>query len=265
MGQSQRLQRGFSVHPDWEKPLDNIRIILVGTTHPGNIGAVARVMKNMALKHLTLVSSTEDGPETDAYAMASGAYDVVESSRRSHDLASALSATIMAVGTSGRLGEKRIAAQTPDATVPEILHNAEMGPVAIVFGRESRGLTNEELKLCSHHMVIPTDYRFASMNVAHAVAVVAYEVFKMCCRPTGPKARTIRPATMENREKMYAHIERVLIRSGFLDRSNPLRMMRDIRRILNSASMDDRDVKIIRGIFRKMGNMGKEGHERGQC
>jgi tRNA (cytidine32/uridine32-2'-O)-methyltransferase len=251
------VHRGFSIHPDWVPILDNVQIVLVGTTHAGNIGAVARVMKNMAVKKLTLVSSTTCGPDSDALPMASGAYEIVEKASRVKSLLAALKDTVMAVGTSARLGVKRISFVTPDQIMVNLLETAKFGPVACVFGRESKGLTNQELKLCTHQMVIPTDAQFASMNVAHAVAVVAYEMFKIACRPIGFQAHKTVPASVGRREEMYTHIESVLMRAGFLDKSNPLRMMRDIRRILNSAQLDDRDVTIIRGIFRKIGNMTK--------
>lgn len=247
--------RGFGIHPDWLPILDNVRIVLVGTTHAGNIGAVARVMKNMALKKLTLVSSTACGPESDARPMASGAYEIVEGASRVDSLLTALNDTVMAIGTSARLGAKRISFVTPDQIMERLMETARLGPVACVFGRESKGLSNQELKLCTHQMIIPTDARFASMNVAHAVAVTVYEIFKIVCRPVGFQAHHTAPASVGSREEMFAHVERVLVRAGFLDKSNPLRMMRDIRRILNSAQLDDRDVTIIRGIFRKIGNM----------
>jgi tRNA (cytidine32/uridine32-2'-O)-methyltransferase len=255
MKPSRKVQRGFGIHPDWAVSLDNIQIVLVGTTHAGNIGAVARVMKNMGLRKLILVSSTDCGPETEAFAMSSGAYAVVENARRVDSLQEALAESRMAVGTSARLGGKRVTAQIPEKLMPVVMEQALLEPVSIVFGRESRGLTNEELKLCTHHMIIPTHSEFASMNVAHAAGVAAYEAFKIACRPVGFQARRFRPASVQAREQMYAHIEKVLLRSGFLDETNPLRMMRDIRRILNSTEMDDRDVTIIRGIFRKIDNM----------
>ncbi len=255
MKPSRRVQRAFSIHPSWSVALDNIRIVLVGTTHAGNIGAVARVMKNMGLGNLTLVSSTECGPETDAFAMASGAYEIVEKARSETHLSHALAKTVMAVGTSARLGGKRTAARIPGELIPLLMEKALSAPVACVFGRESRGLTNEEMKLCTDHMVIPTDARFASMNVAHAVAVTAYEIFRLACRPIGFQSKAWRPASVEIREEMYAHIENVLMRAGFLDPTNPLRMMRDIRRIFNSADMDGRDATIVRGIFRKIDNL----------
>jgi tRNA (cytidine32/uridine32-2'-O)-methyltransferase len=255
MSASRMIQRGFRVHPEWALALENISMALVGITHAGNIGAVARVMKNMALRNLTLVSSTECGPDSEAFPMASGAYEIVENSQRINDLETALQQTIMSVGASGRLGGKRINAGTPSEIVPLLMERSLIGPVVCVFGRESRGLTNEELKLCTHHMIIPTDARFASMNVAQATAVTAYEIFKIASQPVGFQARKMRPASAQVREDMFQHIESVLIRAGFLSATNPLRMMRDIRRILNSADMDDRDVKIVRGLFRKISNL----------
>ena len=250
------------MHPDWAAALSRVRIVMVGITHAGNIGAVARVMKNMSLQNLTLVSSTDCGPETEAFARSSGAYDIVERASHPESLAHALEDTVMAVATSGRLGGKRVTAQPPEELVPVLMQHALEGPVACVFGRESRGLTNEELKLCTHHVIIPTDAEFASMNVAHAAAVMAYEIFKTACRPVNFQAKRTPPAPLKAREDMYAHIQSVLVRAGFLDASNPLRMMRDVRRILNSATMDDRDVKIVRGVFRRIENMMRAADER---
>jgi len=250
-----RIQRGFSIHPDWAPALENIHFVLVNTTHAGNIGAVARVMKNMSIKNLTLVSCTDSAPSSDAFATASGAYDVVNNAKETARLEEALQKMVMAVGTSGRLGKKRITAHVPEAVIPEFMEKAQIGPVACVFGRESRGLTNEEMKLCTHHLIIPSDREFASLNVAHAAAIVGYEIFKMASRPVGYQVRTFQPASVNTREKMYEQMERVLTHAGFLDPSNPLRMMREIRRILNSATMDERDVTIVRGIFRKIGNL----------
>jgi tRNA (cytidine32/uridine32-2'-O)-methyltransferase len=262
MKPSRYVQRGFSVHPDWIAALENVRFVLVGTTHPGNIGAVARVMKNMGLRNLILVSSIDYGPHTEAFSMASGSYDLVEDARQVSDLGQALQDSVAVAGTSARLGGKRVSGRTPDDLVPVMMDHAFAGPVSFVFGRESRGLTNEELKLCTHHLIIPSDREFASMNLAQAAAVVAYEIFKNARRPVGFQAKRSEPASVKVREDMYSHIEGVLIRAGFLARSNPLRMMRDIRRILNSADMDDRDAKIIRGIFRKIGNMIRMADEK---
>lgn len=262
MKPSRRVQRGFTVHSQWAEALKNIRFVLVGTTHAGNIGAIARVMKNMGLQNLTLVSSTECHPDTEALPMSSGAYDIVERARFCVNLEEALADAAMAVGTSARLGSKRVTAQLPNEIVPELMEKAFLGPVAFVFGRESRGLTNEELKLCTHHMIIPTNAEFASMNVAHAATVVAYEVFQRASVPVHFQAVKRRPAAVKGREDMYEHVQAVLLRAGFLSASNPLRMMRDVRRILNSADMDDRDVKIVRGIFRKISNMMRIADER---
>lgn len=194
--------------------------------------------------------------------MASGAYEIVENACRTEDLVTAVSDCVMAVGTSARVGRKRVPTRSIEDLAREILENAFTGPVAVAFGRESRGLTNEELKLCTDHLAIPTDAEFASMNLAQACTVVAYELFKIASRPKGFVRLKRRPASVESREAMYRHIEEVLLRAHFLDEANPLVMMRDIRRILNSADMDDRDTVIIRGIFRKMGNMVRIAEER---
>ncbi|MFH0958773.1 MAG: RNA methyltransferase [Pseudomonadota bacterium] len=254
MKPNKRVQRGFRVHPDWLEALENVRIVLVGTTHAGNIGGVARVMKNMGLKNLRLVSSTSCGPDTEAFSMSSGAYDVVSNADRFDELHSALLGSVTAVATSARLGGKRTTAKAPSEIVKDLILKSRTSPVSIVFGRESRGLTNEEIKLCDQHVIIPTDANFASMNLAQAVAIMCYEIFEIACQPVGFKAIPFHPARIEDREQMFTHIEQVLIQTGFLPANNSLRMMRDVRRILNSACMDARDVRIIRGIFRKFYN-----------
>jgi tRNA (cytidine32/uridine32-2'-O)-methyltransferase len=248
------IQRGFSIHPSRKNTLANIEFVMVGTTHAGNIGSVARIMRNTALCNLSIVSSLDVDPDTDAYAMSSGAYSIIQRALRFDSLEEALSLSTMAVGTSGRLSSKRVYAKTPDELVPEMVDHAEKGKVSIVFGRESRGLTNDELKLCTHHLIIPTDADFASMNVAVAAGIVAYELFRYCCRPVGFQTKKFKAAPIQSKEQMFSHIEEVLVNTGFAQPSNALRMMREIRRILNSAQMDNRDVAIFRGIFRKIAN-----------
>ncbi len=252
---SQRnVQRGFTIHEDWAPYINRIHVVLVHTTHPGNIGSVARVMKNMGLSNLILVCPTDCGPDSEAFSNASGAYDIIERARRVETLDKALEGMVMAVGTSARLGKKRTTARTPDELVPELLQKACLGDVACVFGRESSGLTNDEIKLCTDHLIIPSDESFASLNIAHAVAIIAYEIFKASSRSVGYRVRHFIPATVSSREQMYEHIQSVLLSAGFLDESNPQRMMREIRRILNTAPLDERDVAIIRGMFRKIQN-----------
>jgi tRNA (cytidine32/uridine32-2'-O)-methyltransferase len=254
MQPSRMIQRGFRVHPDWVAALKNIQVVLVGTTHPGNIGAVSRVMKNMGLSNLRLVYSTDSGPETAAFGMSSGAYDLIERAGRFSSPVDALADVVMAVAASSRLGRKRSGPLTVSEAAPVMLDAAMKGKVACVFGRESRGLTNEEIKLCTHSMIVPTNADFASMNLAQSCAVVCYELFKIACRPVGFQLRQGRPASVAEREGMLAHIETTLVKSGFLQPSNHPEMMRDIRRIFNNGSLDERDVRIVRGVFRKTCN-----------
>lgn len=257
-----KIQRGFSIHPDALEILKNIRFVMTGITHPGNIGATARAMKNMGLSKLVIVDSADFGPSTDAFSMASGAYGIVEAAQVAETLEEALVGAIMSIGTSGRLSGQRLHAKTPEELIPELLSKAQLGKVTIVFGRESRGLTNDEMKLCTHHLIIPTASVFASMNVAAAAAIVGYEIFKVSSRPVGFQAKKFTPASSEVREQMFDHIEQTLLQAGFLNGKNPLRMMREIRRILNGADLDDRDATIIRGVFRKIGNMIRISNER---
>jgi TrmH family RNA methyltransferase len=187
--------------------------------------------------------------------MASGAYEVIEAAKRFDSLKEAIDDCSLVVGSSARIGAKRSYAKTPEEIIPIVMEKAHSSKVALVFGRESKGLSNEEMKLCDHHMIIPTDSDFASLNVAQSAAITAAEIFRRSCKPTGFQSINRSPAETRIKEQMFEHMESVLIRARFLPEDNPLRMMRDIRRIFNSAQMDERDVRIIRGIFRKIQNM----------
>lgn len=186
--------------------------------------------------------------------MSSGAYDLIERAERFSSPVEALSDVVMAAAATSRLGRKRSAPLTAAEAAPLMLETARLGKVACVFGRESRGLTNEEIKLCTHTMIIPTYAEFASMNLAQSCAVVCYEMFKIASKPVGFQLRQGQPASVGELEGMFAHIETALAKTGFLQPWNHAEMMRDLRRIFQRASPDEREVRIIRGVFRKMVN-----------
>ncbi|KAA0874752.1 tRNA (cytosine(32)/uridine(32)-2'-O)-methyltransferase TrmJ [Nitrincola tapanii] len=235
--------------------LENIRIVLVNTTHPGNIGAVARAMKNMGLSDLCLVAP-KLFPHEEAVARASGATDILEAAHQVDCLEQAIADCDLVVGTSAR-----------GRHIPwPLLSPRELGGVAtslqpgkrlaVVFGREDRGLTNEELHLCHHHVHIPTNPEFSSLNVAAAVQVIAYElrvalVEQVTTQPPQWGAQwDIDLANSDELERMFAHWEKTLVATEFLDPENPRQLMARLRRLFLRALPDKVEVNVMRGFLR---------------
>ncbi|WP_414502081.1 RNA methyltransferase [Zymobacter sp. IVIA_5232.4 C2] len=242
--------------------LSRIRIVLVGTSHPGNIGGVARAMKNMGLFDLALVSPRCAPNERDAIARASGADDVLANLTTHHTLAEALTGCTWVVGCSARsrtlpwpmVTPREFAARLPG----ELTAGGEDARVAIVFGREDTGLTNDELQHCQTHVHILTNPQFSSLNLGAAVQVMAYEAHQ-CWRdhqdirdehsdtPFG--IEWDHPlATQDELEQLFVHMERSLIALGFHDPENPRQLMPRLRRLYARARPDRMEVNILRGI-----------------
>jgi tRNA (cytidine32/uridine32-2'-O)-methyltransferase len=227
-----------------------IRIILVGTTHPGNIGAVARAMKNMGLSDLVLVQPRYF-PHAEASARASGAEDVLEAARVVDSLEEAISDCTWVAGASARsrsIGWPSMAVRECAARLAEeSAHNT----VAAVFGPEKSGLTNEHLDLCNSLLSIPTDPDFSSLNLAMAVQILTYEL-RLAALEAPPEVQPepdSPPATAEELEFFYEHLEQVLQASGFLDPDNPRLLMRRLRRLYVKAEPDKNEINILRGIL----------------
>lgn len=227
--------------------LDAVRIVLVGTTHPGNIGATARAMKNMGLSDLALVG-TSVFPSAEAVARASGATDILDAAAVHDTLAAAVADCRWVIGTSARQRSIAWPQLEPRPAAREVLERAGDGRVAVVFGPEKTGLNNEDMDLCAALVVIPTT-AFSSLNLAMAVQVIAYELFVA----SGPEPRTQEaespPATAEEMEHLYAHVERLALESGFLNPDNPRYLMRRLRRLFGRAEPDRNEVNILRGIL----------------
>lgn len=238
--------------------LKKVRIVLVNTTHPGNIGGVARAMKNMGLDDLCLVSPKEF-PSEVADARASGALDILENARVVSGLEEALADCQLAVGTSAR--ERHI--PWPLVNPREMASIVVPSPqkTAIVFGREDRGLTNEELQLCHHHVNIPSVEGFSSLNIAAAVQVIAYELrmeqLKLESdqagggdRPSWGTDWDIELADHAELERLFDHLEETLIKIEFLDPENPRQLMPRMRRLLMRAVPDKVEVNVLRGVLK---------------
>lgn len=228
--------------------LDQIRIVLVETTHPGNIGGAARAMKNMGLARLSLVNPLYF-PHAEATARASGADDLLAAAEVHPTLDAALAGCTLVFGTTARARSIPWPAVDPREAAQRALAAAPQGPVAFVFGREHSGLSNEELDRCNYLLHIPTNPEYASLNLAAAVQVVAYEL-RMATQQGPVMAADATPlGSAHERELFYGHLEDVLTELRFLDPNNPKHLMRRLRRLFNRAELDRNEINILRGIL----------------
>lgn len=227
----------------------SLRIVLVDTNHPGNIGAVARAMKNMGLRELHLVRP-QAFPSVEATSRASGADDVLNAAVVHHDLESAIAECGLIIGTSARKRHLPWELVEPRECAARAVQASLTGKVALVFGSERFGLTNEAVTRCNLLVTIPTHPDYSSLNIAMAVQVLAYEIW-MLMRPglPPPVEREVPLATGDDMVKFYAHLEQVLEEINFRDRTGGTQLMTRIRRLFNRAQVDQNEVNILRGIL----------------
>lgn len=233
--------------------LSHIRIVLSHTSHPGNIGATARAMKTMGITSLCLINPKKF-PDADADARASGAVDLLQTARVCASLSEALQGTVYALAVSARRRELAYASVDARAALPGLVEAARQGPVAIVFGTEMSGLTNEEVLQCSAVAHIPTDPGYSSLNLAAAVQVMAYEARLAALGAATPATPGPALARHEDIENFYVHLEQSLLASGFLDPANPKRLLPRLRRLFGRVCLEQEEVNILRGMlnaFRK--------------
>lgn len=227
----------------------SIRIVLVDPNHPGNIGAVARAMKNMGLDELHLVRP-KFFPNVDATARAAGAVDVLDAARVHDDFDAAIADCGLVVGTSARQRHLPFDLVEPRDCAAQIVQAGRSGAAAIVFGSERIGLTNVELARCNLLATVPTDPRYSSLNLAMAVQVFAYELWLA----SRPEALEIAPhevplASATEMTRLYEHFEQVLEYIDFRDRTGGGHLMARIRRVFNRAVLDQNEVNILRGVL----------------
>lgn len=244
-------------------PYENVRVVLVETSHSGNIGAVARAMKNMGLFNLWLVNPVSFPDET-SYARSSGASDVLDQARVVGSLAEAIDDCVLVMGTSAR-GRKIPwpVIAPPDAAEKAAAH-ASQGPVALVFGRENHGLSNDELQHCHFHIHIPSNPDYSSLNLAMAVQVVSYELRMHYLRGLdgGAGATALKPmvspgdagwdvslAPVKDVEGFFGHLERVLVDIDFHRKDNPRQLMTRLRRLFQRSQLDRMEINILRGVL----------------
>ncbi len=246
--------------------LANVRIVLVAPTHPGNVGAVARAMRTMGLRDLWLVRPRRF-PSAEATERAAGAFEVLDRARVVDELAEALAECRWAVAATARPRRLEWEVLDPAAAAGELVRRAPAGPVAAVFGRESKGLSNEEVDQCQAVLRIPTDPDFRSLNVAAAVQIQAYEIARAAAAaaageeaggaPPPPGAERGKGApgdgsgavTVADLERLYGHCARALADIGYLDPARPRLLMRRLRRLVARAGLEREELDLLRGIL----------------
>jgi TrmH family RNA methyltransferase len=232
-----------------ELPLNSVEIVLVGTLQSGNVGSVARAMKNMGLRHLKL-AGLQCTLDDQARWMATHAGDILDSAREYADLREAVADAQYVIGTTAR--DRRFRnLMAPVQMAEKVFGLVPANRVAIVFGREDSGLTNDELELCDDAVTIPAASEMTSLNVAQAVMVIAYELFNRA-ESWGPSAGAGKRATSGQQEEMYDHVRTLLVDIGFLNPHNPDIALGKIKRLLTRAGLTEKDVSLIRGVARQL-------------
>lgn len=238
--------------------LDNVIVILAGTKHPGNIGSAARAMFNMGLSKLVL-AEPQCAISEESYRLAKSGKGILDAAKVSKSLRSALRGIRLLVGTTGKSGGYRSKTHAPRALVPKILAQAAGQRVAILFGPEDTGLTDDHLQHCQLLMRIPTQQKANSINLAQAVMVVSYELFLGSLEHQ--PVRTPRLAPLEQVEAMYDQLEQALLEIGFLQPQNAKHMMFAVRQMLGRAGLESYDVGTLRGIARQIAWYAKNNRQ----
>ncbi len=232
----------------------NIRIVLVEPSHPGNIGAVARAMKNMALEDLVLVRPKQF-PHSEASARASGADDILERARVVGSVAEALSGCGFVAGTTSRERDQNFRVMDVRDAAERIVSEARRAPAAVLFGAERTGLKNDDLEAAHALIRIPANEAYLSLNLAMAVQLVSYELFRARGAKVVPLPTDVPLASPEEMERLYVHLTQVMEEVDFRDRTQSgTHLMARIRRFLQRAELDQNEVNILRGLLTAMQN-----------
>lgn len=238
-----------AIHIMFHALLNNIRVVLSHTTHPGNIGAAARAMKTMGLDLLYLVNPSHF-PDPQADAMASGAEDVLRKAIVCSSIDEALQDTVFVAAMTARSRDISHEVLAPREAMPQLAQYAAQGPVALLFGTEMSGLTNEEVGKSHIQVRIPANPQYSSLNLAAAVQVMCYEL-SVATSYAGlslPEV-AIEPARYEDVERFFAHLEQVLAQIGFFKTKAPNKLMQKLRRLYARARLEQEEVNILRGIL----------------
>lgn len=235
--------------------LDRTRIVLINTSHPGNIGAAARAMKNMGLSRLYLVGPKQY-PDEKAIWRAASAVDILDQAVVCESLEEAIAGCHLVVGTSARDRSIPWPIMNPRQTAESILKEPENHEVAILFGREDRGLTNEELQRCNFHVQIPANEAYSSLNLGAAVQVICYELRMALLAETEPDQAwdwgtewDIEAASAEDLQRFFTHLEQTLIELKVINPKNPRQLMTRLKRLFIRSRPDQVEVNLLRGIL----------------
>lgn len=231
--------------------LSRLRIVLVGTSHPGNIGAAARAMRTMGLSNLILVNPKRF-PDQEAIALAAGSTDVLDNARIVPTLDEALAGCVLAIGLSARPREFAGRVLQVRAAAEEAVAATTQGAVALVFGSEMSGLSNEDLARCTIVATIPANPNYGSLNLAAAVQVATYELRMAAAGGAVWSAPRFAFATADEIEALYTHATRTLIALRFLDPARPRRLLPRLRRLFARAGLEKEEVNILRGILTRI-------------
>ncbi|MBE0470534.1 MAG: RNA methyltransferase [Methyloprofundus sp.] len=241
--------------------LANIRIVLVETSHPGNIGAVARAMKNMCISELYLVAP-KIFPSADATSRASGADDILASAVVCETLQEAIADCQMVIGASARSRSITVPDESPRDCAERLAVEAQDKKIALLFGRENSGLKNHELDLCQTLLSIPSNPNYSSLNLGAAVQVVCYELM-VAAQLNVPESKELEAplATSEQMESFYQHLYQALEEIGFINPEKSTSIMRRLRRIYHRAALDTKEIDILRGILKKSTALLQQKHD----
>ena len=235
-----------------DRPARPVRFVLVEPRYGGNVGATARILKNFGFSRLDLVAPREGADHEEAIRMAVDAADLLAAAGTHPTLDAALEGAGTVVGTSRRMGKHRRPHFRLDELVPTLAGLAARGEVALVFGREDSGLSDDDLDRCTHLAYVPTAEAYPALNVAQTVAIAAYELSRALAAASSDAGDDPPLAEHASREAMYAHLEEALLAIGFLKFDQLEGMMRRLRRILGRADLTDGDVDVVRGIARQI-------------
>ncbi len=244
--------------------LNKVRIVLVNTSDCRNIGSAARAMKTMGLTDLVLVDPIEM-PNGQAQALAAGATDVLANAKVFSTLEEAISDCGLVVGTSARSRTLPWPMLEPRGCGEKLITEAQEYPVALVFGRESSGLTNEELQLCHFHVQIPANPEYSSLNLAMAVQTLSYEVrtsFLAHEQKAFSNTDNEEYPIVDETERFYQHFENALKATGFIVPSHPGLVMTKLRRLFNRARPDVKELKMMRGILASVDRCAKTANDK---
>lgn len=232
---------------DVTQSLANVRVVLSHTSHPGNIGAAARAMKTMGLEHLYLINPVRF-PDKQADIMAVSAVDVVKNAVVCSSLDEALEGAVLVVGVSARVRDVSQEVFTPREAMPKLIQQATQLPVALLFGTEMSGLTNDELVRCQFMVTIPANPEYSSLNLASAVQLLSYEL-RLAAGLDKVEVPELVPAPAEQLERYFVHLEATLGEIGFLRTQQTTKLMYKLRRLYSRARLEQDEVNILRGIL----------------